>query len=119
MKSSSPKPSESEQKVFGESLGARKSSASTAMLTTNGGRGGGKSLKMVRKRYSDLNNLIGELPLKLSEISSDINSEFLSAYRTHMLEIQRDLQSLKQQVHEIINHDVVLTPSKQYTMCMN
>lgn len=118
MKSSSPKPSESEQKVFGGSLCPRKNSATTAMHTTNGGRGGGKSLKMVRKRYSDLNNLIGEMPSKLSEISSDIDGEFLSAYRTHMQEIQRDLQSLKQQVHEIINHDV-LTPSKQYTMCMN
>ena len=83
------------------------------MLTTNGDRGGGKNLKMVRKRYSDLNDLICELPSKLSEISSDIDSEFLSAYRTHMLEVQRDLQSLKQQVHEIINHNV-LTPSKHY-----
>ena len=77
-------------------------------------RGGGKSLKMkmVRNRYSDLNNLVGELSSKLSDVSLDIDSEFLAAYRSHTLEIQRDLQSLKQQVCKIIHYDE-LTPSTQ------
>jgi hypothetical protein len=85
----------------------------SAMLSTNSLKGGDSSLKMVRKRYSDLNNLIGELSSKLSEVSSSIDSEFLLAYKYHMLDVQRDLQSLKQQVCEIINHDV-LTPSIQF-----
>ena len=77
----------------------------SAMLNKNSLRGGGSSLKIVRKRYSDLNYLIGELSSKLSEMSSSIDSEFLLAYKYHMLDVQRDLLSLKQQVCEISNHD--------------
>jgi hypothetical protein len=56
-------------------------------------------LQVVRDRYSNLNNLIGNLSLKLGEVSSNIDNEFLSAYRVHMVEVQEDLKSLKQQVH--------------------
>ena len=82
------------------------------MSTSNSDRGGGRSLKMVRKRYFDLNNLIGELSSKLSEVSSSIDSEFLSAYRSHMQKSQRDLQSLKLQVYDTIYIDM-LTSSTQ------
>jgi hypothetical protein len=69
--------------------------------------GGSKSLRnedlsgleVVRERYSNLNNLIGNLSIKLGEVSSNIDNEFLSAYRVHMVEVQEDLKSLKQQVH--------------------
>lgn len=69
--------------------------------------GGSKSLRnedlsgleLVRERYSNLNNLIGNLSTKLGEVSSNIDNEFLSAYRVHMVEVQEDLKSLKQQVH--------------------
>jgi hypothetical protein len=69
--------------------------------------GGSKSLRnedlsgleVVRERYSNLNNLIGNLSIKLGEVSSNIDNEFLSAYRVHMVEVQEDLKSLKQQVY--------------------
>jgi hypothetical protein len=56
-------------------------------------------LEVVRERYSNLNNQIGNLSIKLGEVSSNIDNEFLSAYRVHMVEVQEDLKSLKQQVH--------------------
>eukprot|EP00596_Hydrurales_sp_CCMP1899_P005574 CAMPEP_0119047390 /NCGR_PEP_ID=MMETSP1177-20130426/52898_1 /TAXON_ID=2985 /ORGANISM="Ochromonas sp, Strain CCMP1899" /LENGTH=418 /DNA_ID=CAMNT_0007021937 /DNA_START=161 /DNA_END=1414 /DNA_ORIENTATION=- len=55
-------------------------------------------LEVVRERYSNLNNQIGNLSIKLGEVSSNIDNEFLSAYRVHMVEVQEDLKSLKQQV---------------------
>ena len=57
-----------------------------------------RGLTIVRERYSNLNQLIGDLSLKLSEVSSSIDNEFLSAYRVHMVDVQEDLKSLKQQV---------------------
>jgi hypothetical protein len=57
-----------------------------------------RGLLVVRERYSNLNQLIGDLSLKLSEVSTSIDNEFLSAYRVHMVEVQEDLKSLKQQV---------------------
>jgi hypothetical protein len=61
-------------------------------------KGSGKGIKIVRDRYNDLNHLIGDLSAKLSEVSSSIDQEFLSAYRVHMVDVQEDLKTLKQQV---------------------
>lgn len=58
----------------------------------------GKGLKVVRETYSNLNKLIGDLSSKLSDVSTSIDNEFLSAYRVHMFEVQEDLKSLKLQV---------------------
>jgi hypothetical protein len=90
----------------------------SAMLNTKSLKGGGSSLKMVRRRYSDLNNLIGELSSKLSDVSSSIDSEFLLAYKYHMLDVQRDLQSLKQQVCEIIKHSVCIQHTNRITFTL-
>ena len=57
-----------------------------------------RGLAIVRDRYASLNQLIGDLSNKLSDVSSSIDNEFLSAYRVHMVEVQEDLKSLKQQV---------------------
>ena len=59
-----------------------------------------RGLAIVRDRYASLNQLIGDLSNKLSDVSSSIDNEFLSAYRVHMVEVQEDLKSLKQQVSQ-------------------
>jgi hypothetical protein len=41
-----------------------------------------------RKRCTDLNTLIAQLTEKMSGVRSNIEKEFLSAYRVHMLTIQ-------------------------------
>ena len=64
-------------------------------------KGNGKGIKIVRERYNDLNHLIGDLSAKLSEVSSSIDQEFLSAYRVHMVDVQEDLKTLKQQVRSL------------------
>lgn len=70
----------------------------SSIMTKGRSKGSGRGIKVVRERYSDLNQLIGDLSLKLSEVSSSIDNEFLSAYRVHMVDVQEDLKSLKQQV---------------------
>lgn len=72
-------------------------------MTKGRSKGSGRGIKVVRERYSDLNQLIGDLSLKLSEVSSSIDNEFLSAYRVHMVDVQEDLKSLKQQVSPAVN----------------
>ena len=57
-----------------------------------------RGLTIVRDRYSNLNQLISDLSIKLSEVSFNVDNEFLSAYRVHMVEVQEDLKSLKLQV---------------------
>lgn len=57
-----------------------------------------RGLTIVRSRYSNLNQLICDLSIKLSEVSFNVDNEFLSAYRVHMVEVQEDLKSLKLQV---------------------
>lgn len=60
-----------------------------------------RGLTIVRDRYSNLNQLISDLSIKLSEVSFNVDNEFLSAYRVHMVEVQEDLKSLKLQVRYV------------------
>lgn len=60
-----------------------------------------RGLTIVRDRYSNLNQLISDLSIKLSEVSFNVDNEFLSAYRVHMVEVQEDLKSLKLQVRDV------------------
>lgn len=57
-----------------------------------------QSLKNVRGDYDVMKTLIGSLSSKLSNVSSHIEKEFLSAYRVHMLSVQEELRDLKNQV---------------------
>ena len=57
-----------------------------------------ESLLCVRDEYDSMKSLIGQLSSKLTSVSSHIEKEFLSAYRVHMLSVQEELRSLKNQV---------------------
>ena len=67
-----------------------------------------ESLLETRNRYDKLRDLIAGLSTKLSNVSSHIEDEFLSAYRVHMLSVQQELRDLKMQVlkaEEALNED--------------
>ena len=53
---------------------------------------------VARKKHGELNDLIDHLSDKLSDVASNIDKEFLAAYKAHMSEVQAELKSLKQQV---------------------
>jgi len=57
-----------------------------------------ESLQLVRGDYDVMKTLIGSLSSKLTNVSSHIEKEFLSAYRVHMLSVQEELRDLKSQV---------------------
>jgi hypothetical protein len=57
-----------------------------------------QSLLNVRNDYDNMKILIGSLSSKLTTVSSQIEKEFLSAYRVHMLSVQEELRNLKSQV---------------------
>ena len=57
-----------------------------------------ESLKAVRRENEVLKTLIGSLSSKLTNVSSHIEKEFLSAYRVHMLSVQEELRDLKSKV---------------------
>lgn len=56
------------------------------------------SYQEVRRRQDELNDLLKNLPNKLSDVSSNVDREFLSSYRVHMLSIQAEIKKLKQDV---------------------
>lgn len=65
----------------------------------------------VRKNYTDLHDLLGQLPKKLNKVSNNVDKEFLSAYRVHMVSIQAELKGLKQDVskgEQLLNSDVTV-----------
>ncbi|KAJ1431013.1 hypothetical protein B484DRAFT_45165 [Ochromonadaceae sp. CCMP2298] len=49
-------------------------------------------------RYKDLHDLLGNLSTKLTEVSKDVDQEFLSSYRVHMLSIQTEIKNLREDV---------------------
>lgn len=57
-----------------------------------------QSLINVRGDHANIHTLIGELNSKLTGVTSNIEKEFLAAYRVHMLEIQSELKELKLKV---------------------
>ena len=93
----------------------------SSMMTKGRSKGSGRGIKVVRERYSDLNQLIGDLSSKLSEVSSSIDNEFLSAYRVHMVDVQEDLKSLKQQVSPTCNdkfvHSIDINDTNLFMPC--
>lgn len=67
-----------------------------------------QSLVNARKRYTSLQDLIGQLSIKVSDVAFNSESEFLAAYRVHMLSIQSELKDLNEQVakaEEQLNDD--------------
>jgi hypothetical protein len=57
-----------------------------------------QSLLNVRSDHTNIHTLIGELNTKLTGVTSNIEKEFLAAYRVHMLELQSELKELKLKV---------------------
>jgi hypothetical protein len=50
------------------------------------------------KNYDELHGLLGNLTGKLAEVSKDVDKEFLASYRVHMLSIQSEIKSLREDV---------------------
>lgn len=68
-----------------------------------------ESLKTVRRTKKQLHDLLNNLATKLTEVSSNVDKEFLSSYRVHMLSIQNEIKKLKQDVaqgEKDLNSDV-------------
>ena len=58
------------------------------------------SLVRVRGEYAGLHRLLGQLSSKVSGVTTNIEKEFLAAYRVHMLHIQEELKELKQRMRD-------------------
>jgi len=56
------------------------------------------AVQEARRRYNLVNGLLGQLSNKLTGVSSNIESEFLAAYRVHMMAIQVEIKELKQRI---------------------
>lgn len=68
-----------------------------------------ESLLRVRSTKKELHKLLNNLAGKLTEVSSNVDKEFLSSYRVHMLSIQNEIKNLKQDViqgEQDLNSDV-------------
>lgn len=50
------------------------------------------------KNYDELHALLGNLSGKLSDVSKNVDKEFLASYRVHMLSIQSEIKSLREDV---------------------
>ena len=59
------------------------------------------SLLNVRSRFHELEDLIGDLGDKISNVASSQEKEFLSAYRVHMLSVQLELKELKLRYYRV------------------
>ncbi len=69
------------------------------------------SLQEARGNYKQLHELLGNLSAKLTKVSMQVDKEFLSAYRVHMLSIQTEIKRLKQDVakgEQILNSDATV-----------
>lgn len=56
------------------------------------------AVQEARRRYNSVNNLIGQLSNKLTGVASNVESEFLAAYRVHMMAIQVEIKELKERI---------------------
>jgi len=77
--------------------------------TSTNTAGDRESLLRVRSTKKDLHDLLNNLAVKLTEVSSNVDKEFLSSYRVHMLSIQNEIKNLKQDViqgEQDLNSDV-------------
>ena len=66
------------------------------------------SLIQARGNYSQLHDLLANLSTKMSQVSAQVDKEFLSSYRVHMLSIQAEIKKLKNDVakgEQLLNSD--------------
>lgn len=69
------------------------------------------ALHKVKKNYNELQDLLANLPNKLNKVSNQVDKEFLSSYRVHMLSIQTELKNLKHDVtkgEQLLNSDATV-----------
>jgi hypothetical protein len=57
-----------------------------------------RKLQRPRATHGDLQDLIGNMNEKLSDVTNHLEQEFLSAYRVHQISIQEELKELKERV---------------------
>lgn len=68
-------------------------------------------LSTARKHYVGLQDLLGQLSSKLSNVSTQVDREFLSSYRVHMQSIRSEVHHLKQEIarsEQRLNDDVTV-----------
>jgi len=53
---------------------------------------------VARKLKNDLSELLNNLNASVTEVSSNVDKEFLSSYRVHMLSIQNEIKKLKEDI---------------------
>lgn len=66
------------------------------------------NLTKAKRNHGELMDMLDHLSGKLSHVSSTVDKEFLSAYRVHMLSVQAELKSLKNDVskgEQMLNSD--------------
>lgn len=69
------------------------------------------SMAKVKANHSELQELLNNLPNKLNKLSNQVDKEFLSSYRVHMLSIQTELKNLKYDVtkgEQLLNSDATV-----------
>mmetsp|Transcript_7848 Transcript_7848/g.13253 ORF Transcript_7848/g.13253 Transcript_7848/m.13253 type:complete len:577 (+) Transcript_7848:58-1788(+) len=57
-----------------------------------------QSYRKAHETYGQLHDLLGNLSAKLTDVSKDVDKEFLSSYRVHMLSIQTEIKNLREDV---------------------
>ncbi|GMH86845.1 hypothetical protein TrST_g12246 [Triparma strigata] len=67
-------------------------------------------MKRVYDEYNKLNEVVDQLGSKVSGVLAKQENEFLGAYRAHMYNVQRDLQSLRA---EVVEKENALTNNEQ------
>jgi hypothetical protein len=69
------------------------------------------SLQRVRGDYRKLHTLIDSLSSQLSNVSKQVDQDFLSSYRVHMLNVQSEIKKLKSDVtrgEQALNSDATV-----------
>ena len=62
-----------------------------------------ETMTRVRKEHSRLQEVVFSLNQKISQVLEKQEGDFLAAYRAHMFNVQKELQTLRQRVIEAEN----------------
>lgn len=73
-------------------------------------------LKYARQNFHELQSLLNNVQSKLSQVSAQVDMEFLSSYRVHILSVQSELKRLK---HEVTKGEQALNSDSQVSKLEN
>jgi hypothetical protein len=69
------------------------------------------ALAKCKQTHTELQELLSNLSAKVNKVSNQVDKEFLSSYRVHMLSIQTELKNLKHDVtkgEQLLNSDATV-----------